>query len=144
MTDVSGLYPSSKVKCASKELRPACISPLQSLYGYAAFIKRVFNLDCNDSRDICWRILLGKAVTRHFLIILYISVSQKKAGKDVVLKCKGDNVMTHVISVSINEVAVNSTTFPELGVNVLNRECFGQHVASLKKNAKGKVIGIRI
>ena len=75
---------------------------------------------------------------------MYISVSQKKAGKDVVLKCKGDNVMTHVISVSINEVAVNSTTFPELGVNVLNRECFGQHVASLKKNAKGKVIGIRI
>ena len=30
----------------------AYTSPLQSLYGYAAFIKCVFNLVLNDSRDI--------------------------------------------------------------------------------------------
>ena len=35
-------------------------SPLQSRYGYAAFIKWVFDLDLKDSRDIGWRILLGK------------------------------------------------------------------------------------
>jgi len=67
------------------------------------------------------------------------TTSQKKAGKDVTMKCSNNLVIFKITSVKIDGVNADASKYPELGFSAIERECFGQSIKRRNGNSNGKV-----